>query len=88
MVIYLAHHYSHDVVNALTGDKLYLVDQSIPTRDRTDAAVKQVQKMTPSAGVVIAPPEAKQGKGTARCGGGTSGSGESNARDISPRRAP
>ena len=29
--IYLSHHYNHDVVNAFTRDKLYLVDQSLPT---------------------------------------------------------
>jgi hypothetical protein len=68
VVIYLTHHYSHDVVNAFTGDKLYMVDQSLPTHDRIDAAVKRVQEMTPSTMVVIAPPGAKQGKGTA-CGG-------------------
>ena len=31
VVIYLSHHYDHDLVNALTGDKLYLVDHSLPT---------------------------------------------------------
>ena len=47
------HHYNHDVVNAFTGDKLYLVDQSLSTHDMIDAAVKRVQKMTPSARVAI-----------------------------------
>ena len=31
VVIYLTDHYNHDVVNAFMGDKLYLVDQSLPT---------------------------------------------------------
>jgi hypothetical protein len=31
VVIYLTHHYIHDVVNAFTGDKLYLVDRFLPT---------------------------------------------------------
>jgi hypothetical protein len=26
VVVYLSHHYSHDVVQAFSGDKLYLVD--------------------------------------------------------------
>jgi len=65
VVIYLTHHYRHDVVNAFTGDKLYLVDQSLPTHYRIDAAVKRVKKMTPSAWVAIAPPGAKERKGAA-----------------------
>jgi secreted Zn-dependent insulinase-like peptidase len=54
VVTYLSHHYSHDVVNAFTRDKLYLVDQSLPTHERIDAAVKRVQKMTPSDKITIA----------------------------------
>ena len=58
VIIYLTHHYNHDVANAFTGDKLCLVDQSLPTHDRIDAAVKRVHKMTPSARVAIDPPGA------------------------------
>ncbi len=46
VVVYLTHHYSHEVVTAFTGDSLFLVDQSIPTHERIDAAVKRVQTMT------------------------------------------
>jgi len=42
VVVYLTHHYSHVVVTVFTGDSLFLVDQSIPTQDRIDAAVKRV----------------------------------------------
>ena len=31
VVVYLQLHYNHEVVTAFTGDKLYLVDQSLPT---------------------------------------------------------
>ncbi len=30
VVMYMHHHYNHEVVTAFTGDKLYLVDQSLP----------------------------------------------------------
>jgi hypothetical protein len=70
VVIYLSHHYNHDVLNAFTGDKLYMVGQSLPTKERIDAAVKRVQKMTPSARAAIAPPGAKQGEGPAPGGRG------------------
>ena len=64
VVVYLTHHYSHDVVTAFTGDLLYMVDQSVPTQTRIDEAVKRVQKATPSAKAAIAPPGSR-GKGSA-----------------------
>ena len=42
VVVYLSHHYNHDVVQAFSGDKLYLVDHTTPTQERIDAAVKRV----------------------------------------------
>jgi hypothetical protein len=69
VVVYLTRHYSHEVVTALTGDSLFLVDQSIPTQERIDAAVKRVQKMTSSAKAAITPSGAK-GKGGGGCGEG------------------
>jgi len=42
-------------VTAFTGDKLYLVDQSLPTKERVDAAVKRVQKLTSASKVAILP---------------------------------
>jgi hypothetical protein len=69
VVVYLTHHYSHEVVTAFTGDSIFLVDQSIPTHERIDAAVKRVQKMTSSTKAVIAPPGAK-GKREGECGEG------------------
>ena len=62
VVVYLTHHYSHDVVTAFTGDLLYMVDQSVPTQKRIDEAVKRVQKSSASAKAAIAPPGTK-GKG-------------------------
>ncbi len=60
MVVYLTHHYSHEVVTAFTGVSLFLVDQSIPTQERIDAAVKRVPKInSSSAKAAIAPPGAK-----------------------------
>ena len=53
--MYLQHHYSSEVVAAFTGDKLYLVDQSLPTQERVDAAVKRVQKLTSASKAAIAP---------------------------------
>jgi hypothetical protein len=44
VVVYLTHHYNHEVVNAFTGDALFLVNQSIATQERIDAAVKRVKK--------------------------------------------
>ena len=44
VLLYLQHHYNRQVVAAFTGDKLYLVDQSLTTQERVDAAVKRVQK--------------------------------------------
>jgi hypothetical protein len=63
--ICLSHHYNHDVVDAFTRDKLYLVNQSLPTQETIDAAVKRVPKMTPSARATIAPPGDKHGKNPA-----------------------
>jgi len=45
-MVYLAHHYNHEVVTPFTGDSLFLVDQSIPTQKRIDAEVKRVKEMT------------------------------------------
>jgi hypothetical protein len=59
VVVYLTHHYNHEVVTAFTWDLLFLVDQSIPTRKIIDATVKRVQKMTSSAKAAIAPPGSK-----------------------------
>ena len=72
LVIYLSHYDNHDAVNAFTGDKLCLVDQSLPTHERIYAAVKRVPKMALSARAPIAPPGTKQGKGPSlgRGGGG------------------
>ena len=47
VVMYLTHHCNHEVVTAFTGDSLFLVDRSIPTQERIDAAAKRVPKMTP-----------------------------------------
>jgi hypothetical protein len=33
-------------MQALTGDKLFLVDKPLPTQKRIDAVVKRVQKIT------------------------------------------
>ena len=44
VVVYLSHHYNHDVVHAFSVGKLFLVDQTTPTQERIDAAVKRVQK--------------------------------------------
>jgi hypothetical protein len=54
VVVYLQHHYNHEVVTGFTGDKLYLVDQSLPTHERVDAAVKQVQQLTTASKAAIA----------------------------------
>ena len=59
VVVYLQHHYIHKIVTAFTGDKLYLVDQSLPTQERVDAAVKRVQKLTTASKAAIAPGGAK-----------------------------
>ena len=58
VVVYLRHHYSSEVVQAFSGDKLFLVDQSLPTQERIDAAIKRVQNMSASAKAAIAPPGA------------------------------
>ena len=42
VAVYLTHHYSHEVVTTFTGDSLFLVDQSISTQERIDAAMKRV----------------------------------------------
>ena len=73
VVIYLSHHYNHDKVNAFTGDKLFLMDQILPTQERIDAAVKRVQKTPPSARAAISPPGSKQGEDSASGGGGGGG---------------
>ena len=43
VVVYLTHHYNHEVVPAFTVDSHFLVDQSIPTQERIYVAVKRVQ---------------------------------------------
>jgi hypothetical protein len=68
VVVYLTHDYNHEMVTAFTRVSLFLVDQTVPTQERIEAAVKRVPKMTPSAIVAIAPPSNK-GKG----GGGWEG---------------
>ena len=60
VVVYLQHHDNHEVVTAFTGDKLYLVDLSLPTQERLDAAVKRVQKLTTASKAAIAPGGAKR----------------------------
>jgi hypothetical protein len=70
VVLFLTHHYNHEIVTAFTGDLLFLVDYSIPAQVRIDAVVKRVPKMTSSAKVAIAPPGAKGKEGG---GGGEEG---------------
>ena len=70
IVVYLQHHYRSEVVTAFTGDKVYLVDQSLPTQERVDAAVKRVQKLTSAAKVAIAPGGAKGNSGGGKKDGG------------------
>ncbi len=78
VVVYFSHrHYSHDVFQAFSGDKFYLVDQTTPTKERIDAVVKMVQKSTPSAKVANAPGEGKHK------GGGQDGDGKKNGREKS-----
>ena len=69
VVEYLSHHYNNEVVQALSGDKLYVVDHTTPTKERIDAAVKRVQKSTLSSKAAIAPGEGKL-KGGGPDGGG------------------
>jgi hypothetical protein len=70
VVVYLQHHYNHEVVTAFTGDKLYLVDQSLPTQERVDAAVKRVQKLTSASKAAIAPGGGKWNSGGGKKDGG------------------
>ena len=70
VVVYLQHHYNNEVVTAFTGDKLYLVDQSMPTPERVDAAVKRVQKPTSASKAAIAPGGAKGNSGGRKKVGG------------------
>ena len=70
VVVYLQHHYSHEVVAAFSGDKLYLVDQSLPTQERVDAAVKRVQKLTTASKAAIAPGGTKRDSAGGKKGGG------------------
>jgi hypothetical protein len=60
------------VVTTFTGDLLFLVDQSRPTQERIDAAVKRARKMNSSAKVAIALPGAKVKGGS----GGGEGDGK------------
>ena len=70
VVVFLTHHYNHDVVTAFTGGgRLHTVDLSVPTEERIDAAVKRVQKSIPSAKASIDLPGIK-GKGSAGGEGG------------------
>jgi len=70
VVVYLHHHYSHEVVAAFTGDKLYLVDQSLPTQERVDAAVKRVQKLTSTSKAAFAPGGVKRDSDDGKKDGG------------------
>jgi hypothetical protein len=78
VVVYLQHHYSREVVTAFTGDKLYLVDQSLPTQERVDAAVKRVQKLTSAAKAAIAPGGSKGNSGGGKKDGGRWRSGRNS----------
>ena len=69
VVVYLSHHCNHDLVQAFSGDKLYLVDHTTPTQDWIDESVKRVQKSTPSTKVTIAPGEGKHTGGDHDGGG-------------------
>ncbi len=69
VVVYLSHHYIHEVVQAISDDKLYLVNQTTPTHERIDAAVKRVQNSTPSANDAIAPGGGKHKRGGQDGGG-------------------
>jgi hypothetical protein len=70
-MVYLAHHYNHEVVTPFTGDSLFLVDQSIPTQKRIDAEVKRVKEMTHASKVAIVPPgtNGKEERGDGKEGG-------------------
>ncbi len=68
VVVYLRHHYSMEVVAAFTGDKLYLVDHSLPTQERVDTAVKRVQKLTSAAKAATAPNGSKKELGDPKDG--------------------
>ena len=68
--MYLQHHHIHEVVKAFTGDKPYLVDQSLPTQVRVDEAVKRVQKLTTTSKAAIAPGGAKKDSGGGKKDGG------------------
>ena len=70
VVEYLQHHYRHEVVAAFTGDKLYLVDRSLATQKRVDAAVKWAQKLTSASKAAIAPGGAKRDSGGGKKDGG------------------
>jgi hypothetical protein len=70
VVVYLKHHYNHEVVAAFTGDKLYLVDQTLLTHERVDAAVKRAQKLTWASKAANAPGEAKRDSGGGKKDGG------------------
>ena len=70
VVVYLQHHYNHEVVTAFAGDKLYLVDQPLPTQKRVDAAVKRVQKLTSVSKAAISPGGDKGSLGGGKKDGG------------------
>jgi hypothetical protein len=70
-VVYLQHHhYSHEVVAAFAGDKLYLVNRSLSTREIMNAAVKRVQKLTTASIAAIAPGGAKRDSSGGKKDGG------------------
>jgi hypothetical protein len=60
VVVYLKHHYNHEVVTAFSEDTLYLVEQSLPTQERMDAVVKRVQKLTIASRAAITSSGAKR----------------------------
>ena len=70
VVVYLQHHYIKEAVAAFTGDKLYLVDQSLPTHKRVDAAVKRVQKLSSASKAAIAPGGTKRDSSGGKKDGG------------------
>jgi hypothetical protein len=63
-------HYNNEVVAAFTGDNLYPVDESLPTQEMVDAAVKRVQKLTSASKAAIAPGGSKGNSGGGKKDGG------------------
>jgi len=70
VVVYLQHHYNHEVVTAFSGFRHYPVGQFLPTQERVDAAVKRVQQLTWASKAAIAPGGAKGNSGDGSKDGG------------------